>query len=77
MTRSVWLPVIVAFVIFVLAWKAIVVLTGLPPFILPAPETVGQRFVEAWLDGLGGCCENALKRRWRVWPSGTSVSGSR
>ena len=51
MTRSVWLPVIGAFVIFVLAWKAIVVLTGLPPFILPAPETVGQRFVEAWLDG--------------------------
>ena len=51
MTRSVWLPVIGAFVIFVLVWKAIVVLTGLPPFILPAPETVGQRFVEAWLDG--------------------------
>ena len=51
MTRSVWLPVVAAFVIFVLVWKAIVVLTGLPPFILPAPETVGQRFVEAWLDG--------------------------
>ena len=51
MTRSVWLPVIGAFIIFVLVWKAIVVLTGLPPFILPAPETVGQRFVEAWLDG--------------------------
>ncbi len=51
MTRSVWLPVIGAFALFVLAWKAIVVLTGLPPFILPAPETVGQRFVEAWLDG--------------------------
>jgi NitT/TauT family transport system permease protein len=50
-TRSVWLPVIGAFALFVLAWKAIVVLTGLPPFILPAPETVGQRFVEAWLDG--------------------------
>ena len=51
MTRSVWLPVVGAFVVFVLAWKAIVVLTGLPPFILPAPEMVGQRFVEAWLDG--------------------------
>jgi NitT/TauT family transport system permease protein len=50
-TRSVWLPVIGAFVIFVLVWKAIVVVTGLPPFILPAPETVGQRFVEAWRDG--------------------------
>jgi NitT/TauT family transport system permease protein len=49
--RSVWLPVIGAFVVFVLAWKAIVVLTGLPPYILPAPELVGQSFVEAWLDG--------------------------
>ena len=51
MTRSVWLPVVGAFVLFVLVWKVIVVLTGLQPFILPAPETVGQRFVEAWLDG--------------------------
>jgi NitT/TauT family transport system permease protein len=51
MTRSLWFPVIGAFVLFVLVWKAIVVLTGLPPVILPAPETVGQRFVEAWLDG--------------------------
>jgi NitT/TauT family transport system permease protein len=50
-TRSVWLPVIGAFVFFVLGWKAIVVLTGLPPYILPAPEMVGQSFVEAWLDG--------------------------
>ncbi len=51
MNRSVWLPTVGAFVAFVLAWKVIVVVTGLPPFILPAPETVGQRFVEAWLDG--------------------------
>ena len=51
MRRSVWLPVIGAFVVFVLAWKAIVVVTGLPVYILPAPEIVGQRFVEAWLDG--------------------------
>ena len=51
MTRSVWLPVIGAFVFFVLGWKAIVVLTGLPPYILPAPEMVGQSFVEAWRDG--------------------------
>ena len=51
MRRSVWLPVVGAFVVFVLAWKAIVVVTGLPVYILPAPEIVGQRFVEAWLDG--------------------------
>jgi len=50
-TRSVWLSVIGAFVVFVLVWKAVVLVTGLPPFILPAPETVGQRFAEAWLDG--------------------------
>jgi NitT/TauT family transport system permease protein len=49
--RSVWLPVVGAFVAFVLAWKVIVVVTGLPEYILPAPETVGQSFVEAWLDG--------------------------
>jgi len=47
----VWLPVVGAFVAFILAWKVIVVVTGLSPFILPAPETVGQRFVEAWVDG--------------------------
>jgi NitT/TauT family transport system permease protein len=50
-SRSTWFPVVGAFLAFVLVWKAIVVLTGLQPFILPAPETVGQRFVEAWLDG--------------------------
>jgi putative riboflavin transport system permease protein len=49
--RSVWLPIVGAFVAFVLAWKVIVVVTGLPPFILPAPEIVGQSFVDAWLDG--------------------------
>jgi NitT/TauT family transport system permease protein len=51
MNRSVWLPVIGAFVAFILAWKSIVVVTGLPLSILPPPETVGERFVEAWLDG--------------------------
>ena len=51
MSRSVWFPVVGAFLAFVLAWKVIVVVTGLPPYILPAPETVGQSFAEAWLDG--------------------------
>jgi NitT/TauT family transport system permease protein len=50
-SRSRWAPVLGAFVVFVLAWKAVVVATDLKPFILPAPETVGTRFVEAWLDG--------------------------
>ena len=51
MRRATWLSVAAAFVGFVVAWKLVVVVGGLPPFILPAPETVGQRFVEAWLDG--------------------------
>ena len=51
MTRTWWFPVVAGFAVFVLAWKAVVVVGGLPPFILPPPETVAGRFVEAWLDG--------------------------
>lgn len=51
MRRGVVLPVVGALVVFVLAWKAIVVVGGYPPFILPPPETVFGRFVEAWGDG--------------------------
>ena len=51
MTRTWWFPVVIGFAVFVLVWKAVVVMGGLPPYILPAPETVGARFVEAWLDG--------------------------
>ena len=40
-----------AFAAFALGWKALVVIGGYPPFILPAPEVVGERFVAAWLDG--------------------------
>jgi NitT/TauT family transport system permease protein len=46
-----WVPVVLALVVFVLAWKAVVVVAGLPPFILPPPETVADRFLSAWLDG--------------------------
>jgi NitT/TauT family transport system permease protein len=49
--RSAWLSVGAVFVIFLLAWKAIVLATGLEPFILPPPETVASRFVGAWADG--------------------------
>jgi len=51
MTRTWWFPVVIGFAVFVLAWKMVVVVGGLPPFILPPPETVAGRFVEAWLDG--------------------------
>ncbi len=51
MRRGVVLPVVGAFVVFVIVWKAVVVITGYPPFILPPPETVFERFVGAWTDG--------------------------
>lgn len=41
----------IALAAFVLAWKALVTITGYPPFILPAPEIVLARFVTAWTDG--------------------------
>jgi NitT/TauT family transport system permease protein len=50
-TRTWWFPVVVGFAVFILVWKAVVVIGGLPVFILPPPETVAGRFVEAWLDG--------------------------
>jgi putative riboflavin transport system permease protein len=40
-----------AAIVFVVAWKAVVVIGNYPPFILPPPEQVAQRFVEAWSDG--------------------------
>jgi NitT/TauT family transport system permease protein len=40
-----------AFVVAVALWKAIVVVAGYPPFILPPPESVATRFLRAWTDG--------------------------
>jgi NitT/TauT family transport system permease protein len=40
-----------ALAIFLVAWKLLVIVTGYPPFILPAPEVVLSRFVAAWADG--------------------------
>ena len=51
MTRSAVLSVGAAFAVFVLVWKAVVVVSGLPPFILPSPETVAIRLLEALRDG--------------------------
>jgi putative riboflavin transport system permease protein len=52
MSRSAWLSVAAAFALFVLVWKAVVVIGGLPPYILPPPETVADRFVSAWASGI-------------------------
>ena len=51
MNRAAWLSVVGAFAAFVLVWKAIVIIGGLPPYILPPPEVVGERFITAWADG--------------------------
>jgi NitT/TauT family transport system permease protein len=45
---------VLAFAVFVAAWKALVVIAGYPPFILPPPEQVATRFVSAWADGTIG-----------------------
>ena len=48
------LPVVLALVLFLALWKVVTEVTGLPPFILPPPEAVASRFVEAWADGIIG-----------------------
>jgi NitT/TauT family transport system permease protein len=49
--RSTLIPVVAAAAVFVVAWKAIVLIGNYPTYILPAPEIVATRFIEAWLDG--------------------------
>jgi NitT/TauT family transport system permease protein len=49
--RATILPVAAMFAVALIAWKAIVVVGGLPVFILPPPEVVGTRFIRAWTDG--------------------------
>jgi NitT/TauT family transport system permease protein len=50
-SRATLVSVAAAAIVFVVAWKLIVVVGGYPAFILPAPEVVAQRFVSAWMDG--------------------------
>ena len=52
MKRGTLGPIVLAFVVFVAVWKAVVVIGGYPPFILPPPESVAARFVQAWATGL-------------------------
>ncbi len=51
MKRAVALPVVAALAVFLVAWKAVVVIGGLQPFILPPPEAVAIRFLVAAVDG--------------------------
>jgi NitT/TauT family transport system permease protein len=52
MNRAAVGSVVASFAVFVVAWKLVVLVGGYPPFILPSPEVVGQRFVRAWADGI-------------------------
>ena len=45
------LPVAAMLAVALIAWNVIVVVGGLPVFILPPPEVVAARFVRAWTDG--------------------------
>lgn len=51
MSRSALLSVVGAFVGFVLLWQVVVIVSGFPPFILPSPSAVAERFLSAWVDG--------------------------
>ena len=44
-------PIVLAAAVFVGLWKLVVVVGGYPVFILPAPEVVARRLVEALVDG--------------------------
>ena len=45
------MPIVLAAFVFLVGWKLLVVVGGYPTFILPPPETVFGRLVEAWVDG--------------------------
>ncbi len=47
-------PVAGAAILFLLAWQAIVIIGDYPPYILPGPAVVAERFVSGWTDGIIG-----------------------
>lgn len=49
--RGAVLSVVAALVVFLAVWQVAVVVSGFPPFILPAPLKVGERWWTAWRDG--------------------------
>ena len=46
-----YLPVLAFGVLLLAAWKLLVVAGDYPPFILPAPDLVAERWLRAWLEG--------------------------
>jgi NitT/TauT family transport system permease protein len=47
-TRGAVLSVVGSIVVFVVVWQLVVLVSGFPPFILPAPGAVLERLVVAW-----------------------------
>jgi NitT/TauT family transport system permease protein len=47
-------PVAGAAILFLLLWQAIVITGDYPPYILPGPAVVAERFVSGWTDGIIG-----------------------
>lgn len=47
-------PVAGAALLFVVIWQAIVIIGDYPPYILPGPAAVAERFVSGWADGIIG-----------------------
>lgn len=48
------LPVVVAAVLFIGFWQAVVIIGNYPTFILPGPSVVAERFVSGWAEGIIG-----------------------
>jgi NitT/TauT family transport system permease protein len=46
------IPPLIAFVGFIATWQLIVWIGDYPPFILPGPFLVAERFVTGWVDGI-------------------------
>ena len=44
-------PVVLSAGAFVVLWQLVVAVSGFPPFILPGPQTVAERWVRAWTEG--------------------------
>jgi NitT/TauT family transport system permease protein len=47
-------PIVGAALLFVVAWAAIVLIGDYPPYILPGPLVVAERFVSGWTEGIIG-----------------------
>lgn len=49
-TATAW-PIALSLAVFALLWQLVVLVSGFPPYVLPGPLTVLERFVRAWTDG--------------------------